>query len=89
MNIQLSQRGLDSNPESGRQGTNTELDMRYQQDAASYIAALLAELRNLSGMAELGKLTHALDSAYYEAYAVAEQRRGPRAKPEDTNGPDV
>ena len=65
-------------PDGPSQNPSGSSKIDYQQDAAGYIAALIAELRNLSGMAELDKLTRALDAAYYEAYAVTEQKRRPR-----------
>ncbi len=88
MNIHLTDQGINGLKAAGQE-TSDESKLHYQQDAASYIAALLAELRNLSGMAELGKLTHALDTAYYEAYAIAEQRRMPRTKPAESQNADA
>ncbi len=46
----------------------------YQRDAAHYVAAMIAELRLISGQAGFDKLVAALDAAYYEAYALVEPR---------------
>ena len=50
-------------------------DIKYRQDAANYVAAMVAELRQLSGKAGFDKLVAALDAAYYEAYSLM----GPRS----------
>jgi hypothetical protein len=57
----------------------SELERRklvYVHDAAHYAASLIAELRQIAGNAGLDKLVRALDSAYYEAYAVMEPPNG-------------
>jgi len=48
----------------------SERDIKYRQDAANYVAAMVAELRQLSGKAGFEKLVAALDAAYYEAYTL-------------------
>ncbi len=45
-------------------------EIKYRQDAANYVAAMVAELRQLSGKAGFEKLVAALDAAYYEAYSL-------------------
>jgi hypothetical protein len=49
-------------------------EIKYQHDAANYVAAMVAELRQISGKAGFEKLVAALDSAYYEAYSLMGQR---------------
>jgi hypothetical protein len=45
-------------------------ETRYRQDAASYVAAMLAELRRIASKAGFDKLVKSLDAAYYEAYGA-------------------
>lgn len=59
-------------------------EIHYQQDAAHYVAAMIAELRMISGKAGFGKLVSALDAAYYEAYSVSGGR--PRINAEGSPG---
>lgn len=67
-------------PRSGSRGTENgsaaggPQDIKYRQDAASYVAAMLAELRQIAGKAGFDKLVKALDAAYYEAYGKLEGR---------------
>lgn len=50
---------------------------RYRNDAASYVAAMIAELRLISGKAGFEKLVSALDAAYYEAYHLTDAKAKP------------
>lgn len=52
------------------------LGVGYQKDAAHYVAAMIAELRQISGQAGFDKLVAQLDAAYYEAYALVEPKQG-------------
>lgn len=52
-------------------------EIKYRQDAANYVAAMLAELRQIAGKAGFEKLVGALDTAYYEAYGVMDARAKP------------
>ena len=49
-------------------------EIKYRQDAANYIAAMLAELRQIAGKAGFDKLVKSLDGAYYDAYGVLDGR---------------
>lgn len=66
--------------------TNPPPEIKYREDAANYVTAMLAELRQIAGKAGFDKLVKALDAAYYEACAAvaAEVRDGaslPRNEP--------
>lgn len=66
--------------------TNPPPEIEYREDAANYITAMLAELRQIAGKAGFDKLVRALDAAYYEACAAvaADVRDGasqPRNEP--------
>lgn len=54
-------------------------EIKYRHDAANYIAAMLAELRQIAGKASFDKLVTSLDAAYYEAYTVTGPRNPPKA----------
>jgi hypothetical protein len=63
-------------------------DISYQADAAHYVAAMIAELRQISGKAGFEKLVGALDTAYYEAYTLIEPKPAAPGKPaEKTSEP--
>ncbi|WP_421694867.1 hypothetical protein [Aestuariivirga sp.] len=49
---------------------DTASDVKYRQDAANYVSAMVAELRQIAAKAGFDKLVTALDSAYYEAYGA-------------------
>lgn len=49
-------------------------EIKYRQDAASYVAAMLAELRQIAGNAGFDKLVTSLDTAYYEAYGALDAK---------------
>jgi len=51
-----------------------EREIKYRQDAANYVAAMLAELRNIAGKAGFDQLVSAIDTAYYEAYGALDSR---------------
>lgn len=59
-----------TNGHAGAPEPASERDIKYRQDAANYVAAMVAELRQLSGKAGFDKLVAALDAAYYEAYSL-------------------
>ncbi len=61
-------------------------DIRYRQDAANYIAAMLAELRQIAGKAGFDRLVKSLDTAYYEAYGARDGRL-PDAAPVPAEAP--
>lgn len=52
-------------------------EIKYQSEAANYIAAMIAELRQISGKAGFDKLVGVLDAAYYEAYSLMDSRTKP------------
>lgn len=45
-------------------------EIKYRQDAANYVAAMLAELRQIAGKAGFDKLVKSIDAAYYDAYGA-------------------
>ncbi|MFN4142542.1 hypothetical protein [Aestuariivirga sp.] len=51
-------------------------ETKYQQDMANYIAAMLAELRQMAGKAGFDRLVGTIDAAYYEAYGLQAERNG-------------
>jgi len=68
-------------PEADSEDAPSPRDIKYRQDAANYISAMLAELRQIAGKAGFEKLVASLDTAYYDAYAVNDAR-----KPAQPNG---
>jgi hypothetical protein len=56
-------------------------EIKYRHDAASYVAAMLTELRQIAGKAGFDKLVSALDSAYYEAYGAMDSQGRNTAPP--------
>lgn len=80
MNIYSSpaaQRGRDSQAEAA----TIPHEIKYRQDAAGYVAAMLAELRQIAGKAGLDKLVKSLDTAYYEAYGALDAKAREVAPP--------
>ena len=67
--------------ENGKPPAGTQ-EIKYRQDAANYVAAMVAELRQIAGKAGFDKLVRALDSAYYEAYGALDGRL-PESPPAD------
>lgn len=61
----------------GEAGTGQPHDIKYRQDAASYVAAMLAELRQIAGKAGFDKVVKSLDAAYYEAYSALDGKAAP------------
>ena len=49
-------------------------EIKYRQDAANYVAAMVAELRQIAGKAGFDKLVKSLDAAYYDAYAALDAK---------------
>jgi hypothetical protein len=49
-------------------------EIKYRQDAAGYVTAMLAELRQIAGKAGFDKLVKSLDAAYYEAYGALDAK---------------
>jgi len=49
-------------------------EIKYCQDAAGYVAAMLAELRQIAGKAGFDKLVKSLDAAYYDAYGALDAK---------------
>jgi hypothetical protein len=49
-------------------------EIKYRQDAASYVTAMLAELRQIAGKAGFDKLVKSLDAAYYDAYGALDAK---------------
>src|SRR6478736_2042962 len=70
-------------------GTDTDAapaqEIKYRQDAAGYVAAMLAELRRIAGKAGFDKLVKSLDAAYYEAYGALDTKAR-EATPAPHNG---
>lgn len=59
------------------------LEIKYRTEAANYVAAMIAELRQISGKAGFEKLVGVLDTAYYEAYALMDPKAKPAGQPEE------
>lgn len=55
-------------------GTPGSMEIKYREDAAGYVAAMLAELRHIAGKAGFDKLVKSIDAAYYDAYAALDAR---------------
>ena len=49
-------------------------EIKYRQDAAGYVAAMLAELRQIADKAGFDKLVKSLDAAYYDAYGALDAK---------------
>ena len=49
-------------------------DIKYRQDAANYVAAMLAELRQIAAKAGFDKLVATIDAAYYDAYGATDAK---------------
>lgn len=60
-------------------------EIKYRQDAAGYVAAMLAELRQIAGKAGFDKLVKSLDAAYYDAYGALDAKAR-EAAPAPQNG---
>lgn len=52
-------------------------DITYRHDAAHYVAAMLAELRQIAGKAGLDKLVTTFDAAHYDASAAMDLHNTP------------
>ena len=63
--------------QAGAGGAGPSQDIKYRQDAVSYVAAMLAELRQIAGKAGFDKVVRSLDAAYYEAYAALDPKGAP------------
>lgn len=65
----------------GRAASRTEAEPLEREDAARYVAALAADLADLSRRCELGLVPYLLDLARAEAKAIVEveRRRSARA----------
>lgn len=59
---------------------SADREITYRRDAASYVAAMLAELRQIAGKAGLDRLVMSLDAAYYEAYGAVDSTPEQRDK---------
>lgn len=70
--------------QAGVGGEGPSQEIKYRQDAASYVAAMLAELRHIAGKAGFDKVVKSLDAAYYEAYAALD----PKGIPAPASSPD-
>lgn len=49
-------------------------EFKFRQDVASYVVAMLAELRQIAGKAGFDKLVKSLDTAYYDAYGALDAK---------------
>lgn len=68
-------------PEPTNDNAEPAREMKYLEDAASYVAAMLAELRQIAGKAGFDKLVKSLDAAYYDAYGALDARARETAPP--------
>ena len=72
--------GRHPHPDGGeRQEAPAPHEIKYRQDAARYVAAMLTELRQIADKAGFDKLVAAVDAAYYEAYAAQDAQAKPAA----------
>lgn len=62
-------------------------EIKYRHDAANYIAAMLAELRQIAGKANFEKLVTSLDAAYYDAYSATGPRKPVAVAETEKNSP--
>ena len=69
----------ETSPETGPAAVSREI--KYRQDAAGYVTAMLAELRQIAGKAGFDRLVRSLDAAYYEAYGALDARSREVAPP--------
>ncbi|MFO1132629.1 MAG: hypothetical protein U1E16_11560 [Hyphomicrobiales bacterium] len=60
-------------PKGGMQSAASH-EMKFREDAAGYVAAMLAELRQISAKAGFDKLVSSLDAAYYVAYGALDDK---------------
>lgn len=65
----------------------SSLALKYQEDAAGYVAAMIAELRQIAGKAGFDKLVKSLDAAYYDAYGALDAKARAAAQPPTEAGP--
>jgi hypothetical protein len=63
-------------PQPGPEDAPSPREIKYRQDAAQYVAAMLTELRQIAGKAGFDKLVASLDAAYYDAYAARDSHNG-------------
>lgn len=74
-----------ADPLKGGGQTAAPHEMKFREDAAGYVAAMLAELRQISAKAGFDKLVSSLDAAYYVAYgALDDKARETAAEPVGT-----
>lgn len=66
-----------------RQKPAADLEIKYRSEAANYVAAMIAELRQISGKAGFEKLVGVLETAYYEAYSLMDGKAPPSATSEE------
>jgi hypothetical protein len=78
MNIRSAQTNQNAPGTRLAGSTSPPPEIKHREDAANYVTAMLAELRQIAGKAGLNKMVKALDAAYYEACAAiaAEVRNG-------------
>lgn len=73
---------------AGAPGEAPPHEMKYREDAAGYVAAMLAELRQIAGKAGFDRLVKSLDAAYYEAYGALDARARDRVPPPRNDRPE-
>jgi len=62
-------------------------ELKYREDAAAYVAAMVAELRQIAGKAGFERLVKSLEAAYYEAYGALDAKAHETARPPRQDGP--
>ena len=62
--------------QAGAGGVGPSQDIKYRQDAVSYVAAMLAELRQIAGKAGFDKVVKSSTFKYAVRYAAREAVRG-------------
>ena len=86
----LAQHDIRANSDASKTTTGrpaAHLEIRYRAEAASYIAAMIAELRQMSGKAGFEKLVGVLDMAYYEAYTLMDAKAEATQQPDEKTSP--
>lgn len=87
----LARQNTDSNNQASAQPKArpaASLEIKYRAEAASYVAAMIAELRQISGKAGFDKLVGVLDTAYYEAYTLMDPKvKAPEREDEKSSPP--
>ena len=81
MNIHASQASHEAQGTRQPGTASPPPEIKFREDAANYVTAMLAELRQIAGKAGFDKLVKALDAAYYDAYSALDAKAREAAPP--------